>query len=263
MTGLGPRVPRTTTPGRIIAHRGASRIAPENTLAAFRQAHAQGARWIEFDVALLGDETPVVHHDGTFGRTASGTGKLADARRADLAGIDAGGWFSSGFAGERLPELDQALDLLDELGMSANLEMKVHGEEGAALARVVAGTLAGREWTTGRVIVSSFDHRALGAFRQEAPAQPLALLWTAPPRDWVQRVQALQGAAAHLDWRRLRLPMLAEAAAHDIELRVYTNNEPNRLVRFRDGLTGVITDHPPLFLDRPDWARWAAADRPG
>lgn len=254
-------VPRTATPGRIVAHRGASRVAPENTAAAFRGAAAQGARWIEFDVSALGDGLAVVHHDARWGRSVAGRGRLSAARAADLAGLDAGSWFGPAFAGEPVPRLDETLELMAGLGLSANLEMKAHGWEAEALAAAVARALAAHPWTRERVLVSSFDHASLHHLRALMPDQPIALLWDRPPRRWADAVHALRAAAVHCDWRRLRPVLLEEAAAHRIEVRVYTCNDPDRLAPFRAGLTGVITDHPPLFLDRPDWADWAAPDR--
>lgn len=252
-------VPRTETPGRIVAHRGASRVAPENTLAAFRAAANQGVSWVEFDVSLLGDGTPVIHHDGRFGRCNSGTGTLAAAGLADLEGMDAGEWFGPDFAGERVPTLDACLDLLDEFGMSANLEMKAHADETGALASAVAHALARRDWAASRILVSSFSIEALRLFRDRAPHQPLAVLWEKPPADWQATVDDLGAASVHLDHRRLAMPFLDAARRHHVEVRVYTINDPDRMASFRDhGLTGVITDHPPLFLDRPDWAAWAA-----
>ena len=113
--------PDTSTRGRIVAHRGASRAAPENTLIAFRLAARQGARWLEFDVSLLGDGTPVLHHDRTLDRCTDGTGRLDRLTAADLAGIDAGRWFGAQYTGEPLATLEQALDLIGELDLSANL----------------------------------------------------------------------------------------------------------------------------------------------
>lgn len=251
-------VPRTDTPGRIIAHRGASRVAPENTLAAIRTAAEMGVRWIEFDVSLLGTDLPVVHHDGSFGRTTSGRGLLADAKASDLAGIDAGAWFGKAFRGEPLPTLAAVLDLLDALGMSANLELKTHASEGPRLVEAVAPMLESRPWTRSRIIVSSFDHETLGLFRTAMPSQPLALLWVRPPPDWAEQVTAMAGAALHCDWRSLDGHVLREARTHGHEVRVYTINDPEPLRPFmHHGLTGVITDHPPLFLDQPDWLDWA------
>ncbi|HUF55765.1 MAG TPA: glycerophosphodiester phosphodiesterase family protein [Thermohalobaculum sp.] len=256
------RAPRTATAGRVVAHRGASRVAPENTLAAFRAAAGQGAEWIEFDVSLLGDGTPVIHHDAGFERCTNRTGRLAHASAGDLAGIDAGVRFGDAYRGEPVPTLAATLDLIEALGLSANLEMKAHGDEEEALAGAVAEALARRPWAEARVLVSSFAHATLRHLRARRPRQPVAVLWERLPAGWLETVRALDAASVHLDWRRLRPGALAELRGHGIEVRVYTINDPGRVAGLRDGgLTGVITDHPPLFLERADWAAWAAEPR--
>lgn len=253
-------VPRTARPGRIMAHRGASQVAPENTLAAFRIARAQGADWFEFDVSLLGDGTPVVHHDATLERCTSGTGPLTGIGQSDLARIDAGGWFDPAFTGEPLPTLDAALNLIAGLGFSANLEMKPQGAPPGPLAEQVAMALAARPWAAERIVVSSFDFEALVALRGLAPGQPLAMLWEAPPPDWPAWLRRIGAEALHIWWKDLTLDLLDEALAEDTRLRVYTANDPVAMAPFRrPGLTSVITDHPPLYFDDPDWAAWAAA----
>lgn len=251
--------PRTDSPGRIIAHRGASREAPENTLAAFRRAAAQGARWLEFDVSLLGDGTPVLHHDDTLDRCTDRTGPLAALGAADLAGIDAGGWFAPEFAGEPLATLDQALALIGSLGLSANLEMKPHEAPPGPIAEAVARALAARPWTRARILVSSFDAGALAALRRLLPAQPLALLYEEPPANWPRALARLGAGSLHIWHECLRADLLARAARLGIAVRVYTVNDPALVAPYRGrGLAGVITDHPPLFLGDPAWAAWAA-----
>lgn len=263
MNGQSGPAPRTVTAGRVVAHRGASRVAPENTLAAFRAAAGQGATWIEFDVSLLGDGTPVIHHDASFDRCTDRTGRLADASAEDLAGIDAGARFGGAWRGEPVPTLDATLDLMGELGLSANLEMKAHGGEAEGLARAVADALARRAWADARVLVSSFAHATLEHLRARRPGQPVAVLWEELPADWAETVGALGASSVHVDWRGLRAEALAGLAKRGIEVRVYTINDPDRVAGLREGgLTGVITDHPPLFLERADWAAWAAEPRP-
>lgn len=253
--------PRTADPGRVIAHRGASRVAPENTLAAFRAAHRQGARWIEFDVSPLGDGTPVVFHDDTLDRCTDGRGPLTAIGRNDLRRIHAGALFP-GFAREPLPTLDAVLDLIEELGLHANLELKAHrersGRRAGDLAETVAAILSGRPWAASRIVTSSFDEDELSAFRKLVPDAPVALLFEEPPRDWRRRLTALRAEALHLDYTHLRQSLLAEARSFGFHVRVYTINQPELMEPFRGlGLTGVITDHPPLFLEDPGWADWA------
>lgn len=252
--------PVTATPGRIVAHRGASRVAPENTLAAFAAAARQGADWVEFDVCLLGDGTPVVHHDATLERTTDAAGPLAAIGRADLAGIDAGAWFAPEFAGEPLATLDAALDFLGRAGLSGNLELKPHASAPGPLSAAVAAVLDVRRWTRERILVSSFSPGELAAFRAAVPSAALALLVETAPADWPARVEALGAAALHVDIRGVEPALLAEAHARGVDVRVYTVNDPGRLAGLRlPGLTGVITDDPPAFLGDAGWAAWAAA----
>ena len=95
----------------VIAHRGFSGVAPENTLAAFRKAIDVGADMFELDVLLSQDEHVVVIHDDTLERTTNGTGKVIDHTLAELQALDAGSWFSPEFAGEPIPTLEDALRL--------------------------------------------------------------------------------------------------------------------------------------------------------
>ncbi|WP_285671737.1 glycerophosphodiester phosphodiesterase family protein [Paralimibaculum aggregatum] len=243
---------------RIIAHRGASRAAPENTLAAFRAAIAAGVRTVEFDVSLLGDGTPVLHHDAALDRCTDGRGPLSAIGAADLAGIDAGAWFSPNFAGERIPQLGEALDLLGGAGLTANLEMKPHGADPEPLVQAVLAAMDARPGMAERIVVSSFDAGALAALRARAPAQALAMLYKEPPADWRERLSALGIGALHMRHTALTPEHLAEARAAGIALRVFTVNDPAGLVPLRlPGLDGVITDVPRRFLDDPGWAAWA------
>jgi glycerophosphoryl diester phosphodiesterase len=251
--------PDTSTLGRIVAHRGASQVAPENTLIAFREAARQGARWLEFDVSLLGDGTPVVHHDATLDRCTDSTGALDQLTSAGLAGIDSGRWFGAQFSAEPLATLEQTLDLIAELDLSANLEMKPHGAAPEPIARAVATALGARPWTGARILVSSFNLGALQALRRIMPRQPLAMLYENPPADWPEVLAALRASSLHIWHECLTGDILAQARELGFHVRVYTIDEPLRMEPFRAaGLTGVITNHPPQFLDDPDWAAWAA-----
>lgn len=256
---MGVDRPNVDDPGRLVAHRGASRVAPENTLAAFQAAATQGVWWVEFDVSLLGDGTPVMHHDATLERCTNREGPLADMGAADLSWITAGKGHGAAFAQEPLATLDQGLDLLGALDFHANLEIKLHDVPVGVMAERVAAALRARPWTARRVIVSSFEHEVLAALRRLMPGQPLAGLWDAAPKDWRAQLDAFGAAALHLNFRHLSQSLLAEAASYGFDVRVFTINEPRLMVPFRKlGLTGVITDHPPLFQADAEWTAWAA-----
>ena len=97
---------------KIIAHRGAGKLAPENTLAAMKLGFEFGQRMVEFDVKLSADDLPVLMHDASLDRTTNGSGPLRQLVWAQLVKLDAGAWHSQAFVGEAIPSLDQVLSYL-------------------------------------------------------------------------------------------------------------------------------------------------------
>jgi glycerophosphoryl diester phosphodiesterase len=243
------RQPRTAE--EVQAHRGASAVAPENTIAAFRAAQEQGARWVELDVALLGDGTPVVIHDVTLDRTTSGKGSLGEIAAGDLAGLDAGGWFAPQFRGVTLPTLPEVLTALGELGLSVNVEIKQHAHHKSLeqLTETVHACLRARPPEV-RVMISSFDAECLKAMHRLGARYELAMLWSELPPDWLDIVAAIPASAIHLDYRALSFNVLDRARERGIGVRVWTCNDPAQIEPFWDaGLDGVISDNPRLFLE--------------
>ena len=232
------------------AHRGASLAAPENTIAAFRVAAEQGAKWVELDVALLADGTLAVIHDDSVDRTTTGTGSLGALTRGDLAKLDAGSRFGAAFAGERIPTLEDVLASLEELGLSANVEIKQHKHHRSLeqLTGAVQSALRGRASHT-RIMISSFDPAALAAMHQLEPELELAMLWSELPEDWAEQVAAIPATSIHLHYQALSIGFLEKANQRGIKVRAWTCNEPWMLASFWPaGLTGVITDDPKAFL---------------
>ena len=202
-----PRPPRD----EVQAHRGASAIAPENTLAAFRAAAEQGAKWVELDVALLSDGTLVVIHDDSVDRTTSGKGSLGDLTAADLIDLDAGTWFDPAFASERLPTLDQVIALLGELGLSANVEIKQHPHHRSLdqLIAAVRAAIATRRPET-QIMISSFDPACLKAMAALEPGLEMAMLWVEPPNDWEAQLAAIPARTIHLHYKALSIGFLKD-----------------------------------------------------
>ncbi|GAB2860721.1 hypothetical protein GCM10022221_70490 [Actinocorallia aurea] len=161
------------TPMAVIAHRGASSAAPENTMAAQEVARRGGADFIENDVQPSADGVPFVLHDGTVNRTTSGTGEIRSLTSAQLKALDAGSWFSPNFAGEKLPTLAEQLADLKARGGNLLLEIKgAHTkDEVATIVKVIRD--AGM---TQRVFVQSFEVDALKYTRELAPELPTGLL---------------------------------------------------------------------------------------
>ncbi len=237
-------------PDEVQAHRGASAIAPENTIAAFRAAAEAGAKWVELDVALSADGKLVVIHDDSVDRTSSGKGSLGALTQAEIGAFDAGAWFGDGFDGERIPTLVETIAALGELGLSANVEIKQHAHHKSLdqLVRAVQADIAGRAAET-RIMISSFDAEALKAMHELEPELEMAMLWGMVPEDWEQRLAAIPATTIHMHYKALSIGLLERMRERGIKVRAWTCNDPVQLVSFWNvGLTGVITDNPAIFL---------------
>jgi glycerophosphoryl diester phosphodiesterase len=161
----------------VIAHRGHSTGAPEQTLAAFAQAIELGADMIEADVRRTRDGRLVMCHDADVGRTTDGTGHISGFTFDELRRLDAGSWFDPMYRAERVPSLDELYELALESGAALCLEAKGEtNDEQLAVAHAVAGEIA-RRGRLGEDFLSSFDHAALAGARDAFPG-----LRTAPDR---------------------------------------------------------------------------------
>ena len=109
---------------RIFAHRGASSLAPENTIASFAKAAEVGARWFEFDVDIIGDGSLIVIHDDKLQRTTTGKGGYYNLSFSDIRKLDAGKWFSNTYRFERIPEVADVISFANSANMGMNLEIK-------------------------------------------------------------------------------------------------------------------------------------------
>ena len=154
----------------ILGHRGASAVAPENTIAAFSQAFTDGADGIEFDVRLSRDGVPVVIHDANLKRTGLADRVIAQLDAAELAQIDVGTWFTarhsgSSYAGEKLPLLSQVFEVFRDSHKLLYVEMKCEPDEGATLAKEVV-RLTRQAQLGDCVVIESFDLQAIAAVKE-------------------------------------------------------------------------------------------------
>ncbi len=227
-----------------IAHRGAGRLAPENTLAAMRVGASHGYRMFEFDVKSSGDGVLLAMHDALVDRTTDASGRVAGMRWGELARLDAGAWHSPAFAGEAIPTFARLAAWLIANRLHANVEIKPcpgrEAETGAAVA-LEARAL----WREVEVppLLSSFSARALEAARAAAPELPRALLVHGLEPDWPQRCAALGCVALDADHRELDAAAIRRAHAAGLRVLCYTVNDPDRARRLFDwGLDALITD---------------------
>lgn len=157
----------------IIAHRGASALAPENTMVCFKKAKECGINWLEFDVTVASCGEIVVFHDDTLLRTTGGAGNINDFSYVELQCLDAGSWFSPQFVGERIPTLKEVLLFLNHYKMAANIEIKPFvGHEAWLAKRVVEDIIKYANKTT-PLLVTSFSKTILEQIRMLSPSLPL------------------------------------------------------------------------------------------
>ncbi len=228
-----------------IGHRGAGKDAPENTLAAFRRGWAAGFRMFECDVKLSADGVPYLLHDATLERTTSGHGPVEHLPWAELALLDAGGWHSADYAGERLLRFDELATWCLEQGALLNIEIKpVPGHEaptGAAVAQAVQAL-----WAQAPVppLLSSFQPHALQAAQQAVPGLPRALLLDRFWSGWEAVAQQLQCVALVCHHPLIDEALMRIARPHGWRVLSYTVNDVAEARRLRHlGVEGLITDH--------------------
>jgi glycerophosphoryl diester phosphodiesterase len=209
-------------------------------------AKALGCRWVEFDVRLTADGEPVLLHDNRLERTTNGRGRVSGLSLSAIRRLDAGSWFDPLFAGERVPGLGEALAVVAELGLSANLELKAARGREAATGALVADLLT-RIWSADPacLLISSFQLGALSAARNRAPYIARGILFRRVPRKWRSIAQRLGCATIHADHQRLRAPVISEIRRAGYPLLAYTVNDPERAQCLLDwGVTSVVSDVP-------------------
>ncbi|MGC2854917.1 glycerophosphodiester phosphodiesterase family protein [Novispirillum sp. DQ9] len=231
--------------GRVIGHRGACAKAPENTLSSLRRAARDGAAVVEVDVKLTAEGRPVLFHDDRLDRTTDGHGAVASATLDMLGALDAGAWFAPEFAGEPIPTLEEALEVILGLGLGVNLEIKPCPGREAETARAVAG-IAAALWPADRPppLLSSFSRESLAVARDTAPALPRALIADRLPGDWKEAALILGLKAVHLGPAASREEIVT-AVSGGAAVAVWTINDATRAAAlFRHGASAVFCDDP-------------------
>lgn len=232
---------------KIIAHRGTSGRAPENTMAAFRRAAAMGCHGIEFDIHRSADGHLVVIHDPFLERTTNGRGLVRAATLAELKALDAGSWKGQEFAGERVPTLAEVIadPALQELTLYIELKAGSIHYPGIE-AELVA--LLRRLGCVPRVQVSSFDHVGLLRLHELAPELPLGILYEGNPLNPVAMARAVGATALHPSWHFVQPDLVQGAHAAGLAVNVWTVNTPEVAAHVRAcGVDGIMSDYPEIL----------------
>jgi len=242
-------------PPLILAHRGASAYAPENTIAAFLLARELGADGIELDVQLTQDKIPIVIHDDTVERTTDSKGRVSELTIAQIAQLDAGSWKTEDYRGEPIPTLAQVFDALaDWLDPNArphpaliNVELKTERLITDGLERETLNVIA-RYGLQDRILISSFSPLALYRTKQINPRLRRGLLYdNSMPiyfrRAWLRPWLALK--ALHPEHTMIDAPYMQWARRKKLQVNTWTVDDPAEAQRLAElGVNALITNQP-------------------
>jgi glycerophosphoryl diester phosphodiesterase len=229
---------------RWIAHRGAGKLAPENTLAAFRVGASYGYRAFECDVKLSADGVPFLLHDGTLDRTTNARGRAVERSWSELSRLDAGGWHSRAYAGEPPASLEALATWMRRNDHWLDLEIKPSKGNEEHTGRVVAAEVQ-RLWAgdIAPPLLSSFRPEALLGAREAVPALHRALLVDTHWPHWLTVAQQLGCVAVITNYNLMDAPLLHSLRQAGLRALCYTVNDPapaQQLLAL--GIDGLITD---------------------
>lgn len=237
---------------RVIGHRGAASYAPENTLIGIRTAYDIGVDWVEFDVKLTKDCIPILFHDETTSRTTNGGDqKISDLTYAEIKDLEAGSWFSEGFIGEPIPTLEEAIDLLIELDMGLNLEIKPCPSREVETTEVALDLLSHYWDDHGRLLISSFQISALETAMDRAPDWQRGLLLKEDyPENWGEIAKHLKASTININGNTVTEAEIYSFIQYGQPILAYTVNDEERADwLFRQGVSAIFSDTPDLFID--------------
>jgi glycerophosphoryl diester phosphodiesterase len=231
----------------IIAHRGASGYAPENTFAAFRRAIAMGAGFIETDLHLSRDARFVAIHDASVNRTTNGQGAVHDFTLADLRKLDAGSWFGSEFAGERIPTLEEILEFAKKHDVVFYLEIKPSGSWGGEHALISALRESGE---IARTVIISFDPLILTNIRAIEPTVMTGLLFDGKVDNPLEKAVEIGARQIAARGDLVSPKFLKDARERDLQVVCWTVNHPGHMRLLAEaGVDGIMSDYPDRLVE--------------
>jgi glycerophosphoryl diester phosphodiesterase len=242
----------------IIGHRGASAVAPENTMAAFREAIAAGCDGIEFDVRLTRDGVPVIIHDNTLQRTAGLAARVADLTWTEMKQIDVGSWFTlsgNSFANETVPSLEELLTLFESNNLLIVLEMKCDSRSEHLPLAEACCRLINEHSLKQRTIVECFDLAALTIVKDIDPEIRTAALFepgfTISDQRIVDKAIEVGASVLALHHRLARRSLVEKAKLAGLQVAVWTVDDPSWIALARSmGVDALITNDPAVMLAR-------------
>lgn len=238
----------------VMAHRGYSDVAPENTMSAFKKAYQIGADMVELDVHLSKDGQLIVMHDDTLDRTTNGKGKIGDKTLAELKTLDAGSHFSPAFKGEQIPTLDEVLIYAKDK-ICVNIEIKAEAVEdnpkpGMGIEQKVVQAVK-KYGMEQHVIVSSFSSKALATVKGFDRQIPTGMLIVTDGlfNQQLDSVGEVMADSVHEYNKFVSKSEIEKAHKVGIDENPWTEDDPHKMLELINrGVDGLITDRPDLAL---------------
>ncbi len=236
----------------VIAHRGASAYAPENTHSAFKLAIEMHAEMIELDISLTKDGVPVVVHDETVDRTTKAVGEVSSFTLKELKKLETGAWFSEKFDGEPFPTLAEVLSYTKDK-IAVNIEIKTEAVtdfyEGGIVEKALR--IVEEAGVKDQVIFSSFDYRALEHLEKLSPNIPKALLYEKSQSEGLmpsELVSKYKVDAFNCSHRELSDAWISDLNSNHIPFFIYTVNDESLMKKIiQNGARGVFSDKPDVL----------------
>lgn len=229
------------------AHRGSSAICPENTMAAFAKGLEQGATGIETDVQMTKDGRLVLIHDESVARTTGAEGLVKDYTYDELAKLDAGSWFGADFQGERIPLLEELLELTKNRGTIVNIELKNGSIQYPELEKRVIETVRHYNMSE-QIVISSFNHYSLVECKHIDPEIRTGLLYGEGLYKPWEYAKLAKADALHAYHRAVLPEWVEEAKQHGVVYHPWTVNDEEQMKTLIDaGVAGIITDYPDVL----------------
>lgn len=229
---------------KVWAHRGAKGYYPENTLVSFEGAIKQKSDGIELDVHLSKDGYLIVCHDETLNRTTNGKGFIKEYNLYELKQLDAGYWYDKKYKGEKLPLLEEVLELVKGTTMDLDIEIKAGSIFYPGIEEKVVNMIE-KYNVKKQTIISSFDHFALLKIKEIDSSIKTGILYRDAIYEPSEYIKLTKADALHPYFKSLDPEIIKEANSLNIDINTYTVNNYNDIKEVIDlGVNAIITDYP-------------------
>lgn len=233
----------------VYAHRGASGHAPQNTISAFKMGINMGAKGIETDIQLSADGIPIIIHNDDIDNLSNGTGACNSMTLKELRKYDFGSWFSDKFIGEKIPTLEEVIQLVEKEDIILNIEIKggfvKYPEiEEKALALVEKYSLVDK------VIISSFNHYSIMKIKElnkNIKTAPIYSLGLALPWKYAKMINANN---IHPKFTSINKDIVDMCHQNNIQVNCWTPNTKEDIISCINlGVDGIVTNYPDMAID--------------